>query len=134
MLESGIQKHIALAASANEFTAFRQNTGIGWQGEIERIGPRDIIIRNARPVHFGLIKGSSDLIGWRSIKITPEMVGHKIAVFSAIECKTKTGRTTEEQQNFINRVRGAGGIAFVAREAADVAANLKQWISTIMTS
>jgi VRR-NUC domain len=134
MLEAEIQKQVSLRASLSDFTLFRQNTGVAWQGDVARIDSSTVIIRNARPVHFGLFKGSSDLIGWRPITITPEMVGKQIAVFSAIECKTLKGTTTEEQQNFIDRVRGAGGIAFVARGAADVVAQIRLWITTITTS
>lgn len=70
----------------------------------------------------GLIKGSSDLIGWHSIVITPEMVGQKIAVFTAIECKRpKGGRLSPFQANFIAQVKSAGGIAGVARSPDEAA-------------
>lgn len=66
--------------------------------------------------------GGSDIIGWQEIEITPEMVGTKIARFVAIECKTRTpgGKriksATPEQQNFIERVKMAGGAAGVAAD------------------
>lgn len=68
-----------------------------------------------RWVEFGLCVGSSDLIGWTTVEITPEMVGKSLAVFTAIEAKTTTGKPTPEQLNFIARVREAGGIAGIAR-------------------
>lgn len=71
--------------------------------------------RTGRPVQFGLARGSADLIGWRSITITPEMVGQRIAVFTSIEVKTPTGRLTPAQHAWLGTVRGAGGIAGVAR-------------------
>jgi hypothetical protein len=75
--------------------------------------------RTGRPVQFGLARGSADLIGWRTIVITPDMVGQRLAVFTSIEVKTATGRLTPAQQNWLGAVRGAGGIAGVARSVAD---------------
>lgn len=71
--------------------------------------------RTGRPVQFGLARGSADLIGWQSIVITPEMVGQRVAVFTSIEVKTPTGRLTPAQSAWLSTVRGAGGIAGVAR-------------------
>ena len=79
-----------------------------------------------RWVEFGLCVGSSDLIGWTTREITPDMVGQTVAIFTAIEVKKATGTTSPEQQNFISRVREAGGIAGVARspeEARDILLN-----------
>ena len=70
-------------------------------------------------VDYGLVQGSSDLIGWTTVTVTPDMVGRKLALFTAIEVKTKTGRVSESQTNFINRVREAGGLAGVARSVED---------------
>lgn len=72
--------------------------------------------RQGNPIRAGLCVGSSDLIGWTSITITPEMVGKSVAVFTAVEAKTKNVRTTPEQQNFIDRVKMAGGIGEIIRE------------------
>lgn len=68
-------------------------------------------------VRYGLATGSSDLIGWRSLVITPEMVGATIAQFVALEVKTPTGRPTKEQQAFIAAVDRAGGLAAVVRSS-----------------
>ncbi len=72
-----------------------------------------------RWIRFGLIKGSSDLIGWTRVEITPEMVGKTVAVFTAIECKTKTGKATPAQIFFIERVKLDGGYAGIARSVED---------------
>jgi hypothetical protein len=42
----------------------------------------------------GLVKATADLIGWRSITITPDMVGTTVAIFASIEVKTPTGRVS----------------------------------------
>ena len=75
--------------------------------------------RTGRLVTFGLARGSADLIGWRTITITPDMVGHRLAVFTSIEVKTLTGRVRPEQTAWLEAVRGAGGIAGVARSVED---------------
>jgi hypothetical protein len=38
----------------------------------------------------------------------------------AVEVKSKTGRLRPEQSIFLERIRGAGGVAFVARNLRDV--------------
>ena len=108
--EQSIQQHIRLACSIGSCRLFRNNTGT----------LRDI---NGRPVTFGLCKGSADLIGWRTVTVTPEMVGQQIAVFTSIEVKSSSGRVKPEQQQWLNAVAGAGGIAGIARsvgEAMDI--------------
>lgn len=65
--------------------------------------------------------GGSDLIGFRSVVITPEMVGRRIAVFAALEIKTPTGRATEQQKKFLSMVSAMGGISGVARSEDDAA-------------
>ena len=72
--------------------------------------------RTGRYVQFGVgSPGGSDLIGYRKVTITPEMVGMEMPVFAAIEVKTPKGRATEHQKAFIEHIRNAGGIAGIAR-------------------
>ena len=72
-----------------------------------------------RLVTFGLARGSADLIGWRTVVVTPDMVGQRLAVFTSIEIKTPTGRIAPAQQHWLGVVRGAGGIAGVVRSVTD---------------
>ena len=104
--EQSIQQHIRLTCSTGSTRLFRNNTGT----------LRD---QHGRPVSFGLAKGSADLIGWRTVTITPEMVGQQVAVFTSIEVKTPTGRVKPEQQQWLDAVQAAGGIAGVARSVED---------------
>jgi hypothetical protein len=106
MSESTIQKQIRLAVSQGGATVFRNNTG-------------QLPDRFGRMVQFGLCKGSSDLIGWRSIVVTPEMVGKRLALFLALEVKTASGPIRPEQKIFIDNVRKAGGLAGVVRSVDD---------------
>ena len=75
--------------------------------------------RTGRYVQFGLAKGSSDLIGFKTIKITPEMIGQEVAQFVSIEIKTERGKLTEVQQNWLQKVHDSGGIVGVARSIQD---------------
>ena len=106
MTEQQIQQHIRIACSNGDTRLFRNNTGT----------LRD---QNGRPVQFGLCKGSADLIGWKRVTVTEEMVGSTVAVFLSIEVKTATGRLRPEQQQWLDAVQAAGGIAGVARSVED---------------
>jgi len=76
-----------------------------------------------RLIRYGVANpGGSDLIGWRSITVTPDMVGQKLAVFLAIEVKGERTRVTDQQRNFLDRVKADGGLAGVARTVEDAKA------------
>ena len=99
------------------------------QAEIwEAMGKFSVLFRNnvgarldkkGRLIRFGLVKGSSDLIGWTPVKVTQNMVGKTVAVFTAIEVKTKRGKATDSQLYYIGRVQADGGYAGVARNVED---------------
>tara|TARA_B100000242_G_scaffold7859_1_gene5194 strand:- start:12248 stop:12520 length:273 start_codon:yes stop_codon:yes gene_type:complete len=76
--------------------------------------------RTGRYVQFGLAKGSSDLIGFKKIKITEDMIGQEIAQFVSIEIKTEKGKLTTQQNNWLTFINKAGGITGVARSINDV--------------
>ena len=75
--------------------------------------------RTGRPVQFGLARGSADLVGWKTIEVTPDMVGQRLAVFTSIEVKTPNGRPTQYQKAWLRAVDNAGGIAGIARSVDD---------------
>lgn len=126
--ENNIQRQILLGVSRKspETRLFRNNVGLGYMGTVAREEPPVIVLRNYRHVKYGLHVGSSDLIGWRSIEITPDMVGKRIAVFASVEVKTKTGKPTADQKNWIDQVRKAGGIAGVVRSTDEAIELLSQ--------
>ena len=65
--------------------------------------------------------GGSDLIGFISVEVTPQLVGRRVAVFAAVEVKAiASGRVSPEQEHFIKFVGEAGGLAGVARSLEDV--------------
>ena len=55
-----------------------------------------------------------DLIGYRQVKITPEMVGRTVAVFTSVEVKTDRGRPSEAQVRWLEHLQSAGAIAIIA--------------------
>lgn len=132
MRESKVQRLIWLAVGglAGLFGAdvrtvlWRLNTGKAWVGAGKPIRNSDgsVTLPAARPVTLGFgrpngdpVVGASDLCGVTSLIVTPEMVGTRVAVFTAIETKsTRMGRTSKEQKEFIQFVRDSGGIAGVA--------------------
>lgn len=99
---------------------WRNNNGQGWVGNVRADhtynAARTIVLDNARPIHFGLGQGTGDLIGGKSIMITPEMVGQRVLVFANVEVKTPRGRSTEQQKTFIHVVKSLGGLAGIARD------------------
>ena len=102
--EKDVERILILHASQCGSTIFKNNVGK---------------LRDERGniVTFGLCKGSSDLIGWTPITVTTDMVGKKIAVFTAIEVKlNKNGKykATNDQKRFISAVLNNGGFAGVA--------------------
>jgi hypothetical protein len=106
MTESEIQRQIRIAMNTGQTRAWRNN--------IAKLKVR------GQWVGFGIPgKGGSDLLGFHTITVTPEHVGQKFAVFLAVECKSATGKPTPEQENFIQFVQSAGGIAGIARSAED---------------
>lgn len=109
--EQQIQQQIRLACSSGPARLWRNNVG-------------RLLDQNGRMVTFGLCPGSSDLIGYRSVTITADMVGQQLAVFTAVEVKSPTGRPTKEQTAFVEHVRSAGGRAGIARSVADAEAIL----------
>lgn len=111
---------IMVALASTKATIFRNNVGMAYQGD-KYIDPvtKKPYLTNLRPVHFGLHKGSSDIIGWTQVTITPDMVGKTLAVFTAVEVKTPQGKESSEQARFIERVKEAGGLAGFARTEQD---------------
>lgn len=120
-MEKQLLNEIQLSVSrARSCVLFRNNTGVVWAGNIVKRSAGEIVLSNPRPIKAGLCVGSSDLIGWTEIEITPEMIGRKIAVFTAIEAKTGSVRLTKPQAHFIKTIKQAGGIAGEIREVSQV--------------
>lgn len=121
MMETDILKLAMMRASDLEAVTFRNNVAKAWVGVVTQKTPDLLVLRNYRVLHAGLVVGSSDAIGWKSVVVTPEMVGKRVAVFTALETKVpKTGRLSDDQLRFLSAARNAGAFAGVVRQANDV--------------
>ena len=110
---------------------WRNNTGQAWQGDRVSLAPGmrlfdaygrilvtasgDVLIRNARPVNFGL-PGSGDIAGI----LAPS--GRALYV----ECKDGKGRQSERQKNFMAMIRSMGGVYVLARSADEAEAAIAE--------
>lgn len=120
MSERAIQNTILLAASKAGLTLWRNNVGMGWTGNAVRFADGSVRIAEPRPLHAGLHKGSSDLIGFRQVVVTAAHVGQTLAQFAAVEVKQPGRYPTADQRRFLEFVENAGGFALVARAAEDL--------------
>jgi hypothetical protein len=119
--EAWTQASGMMAASRHGAVTFRNNVGGAWAGrKIKTLPNGDAIIRQARWIDFGLCPGSGDTIGWRSVTVTPDMVGKTIAIFASIEYKDDTGRARPDQVKWHDVVCRAGGLSGFARSDDDV--------------
>lgn len=99
---------------------WRINSGMAWAGKIISHVGGVLKLAGAHPF-FGAPKGFSDLIGFDSIIITPEMVGKRVAVFVASEVKaTPNDKLKKDQVNFKNLIVKMGGIHREHRPGGEV--------------
>jgi hypothetical protein len=87
--------------------------------------------RSGGYLRYGLCNGSADFIGLRSIVVSPGMVGKRIAVFLAIECKAPGKNADAHQDAWLQEVRDAGAIAGVARNAEQAEQLLTNWMERV---
>ena len=113
--ESSVQQLVRLEAAAAGWHLWRNNVGV-------------LEDKTGRPVRYGLANDSktlnaqlksSDLIGWRRVLITADMVGSHVAQFACREIKKPDWRYTgtpreEAQQRWIGMVLADGGDACFA--------------------
>lgn len=89
---------------------FPNNTGSAWRGKIadEKVidGVREITLYFANLLHYGLGKGSSDLIGFEWIDGVP--------VFASVEIKTKGyKRVSKDQKDWLDMMKMHGCRCYV---------------------
>jgi len=125
--EKQIQTEIfKTVGSLPDVRLFRQNVGVAWAGEATRLQDGSVLIKNPRPLHAGLTRGSGDLIGWRRRIITAEDIGAPVAQFLSLEIKNRRGRASKEQKNWAEVVRQFGGLAGIVRSVDEAMAEINQ--------
>ena len=62
--------------------------------------------------------------GLRSLEITPELVGQRIAQFVALEVKTPQGVLSQKQRAFLRLLTQLGGLAGVCRSVEEAERSL----------
>lgn len=108
--ETNISQLCRIEACKHDARIFRNNRGLF------------LTLDGKRKVRAGLeVGGSCDLIGFKTVTITQEMVGQKIAIFTGVEIKIPGEYPSSDQKKFIAGIRAAGGIAGVATCPEDVA-------------
>lgn len=87
-----------------------------WAGKvINRTVDGRVTLENARVIH-GAPEGFPDLIGWKSVQITQDMVGQTVAVFWGKELKSGKTILTEIQRKFGDMLTRMGGLFEVVRK------------------
>lgn len=109
--ETSVTNDIMLALSKSGCTVFKNVRGLF------------LTLDKKRKVRAGIqMDGASDLIGFTRVKITQDMVGRTLPIFTAIEVKTPAPNKTyasTEQLDFIKAIKENNGIAGVARSPED---------------
>lgn len=116
---SATLKLTQLEATRKGWRLLQNSIGLGWVGRLLReyrsSGGKRIYEIEGQPIRFGLGTGTLDLVGWRPVKITADMVGMTIAQYAEVDAKTQGyRRMSAEQKNRARAIREAGGFAGVA--------------------
>lgn len=92
--ESNVQSRVRLEAARKGVRLWRNNVGV-------------LKDQHGRPVRYGLANDSTnvnevlksgDLIGWRPVVITQDMVGKTLAVFVSRECKAEDWKWSGDER------------------------------------
>lgn len=98
---------------------------IKFDGMLYRNNRGALSLGNGKFMRYGVgPNGAGDWIGWRSIVVTAEMIGKRLAVFVNLEAKAPGGRIDPAQHEFNSTVKKAGGIAGIAHSGDEAMAIL----------
>lgn len=118
MNESSIQAQILNAMCQAGAYALRVNSGTFWGGKVLAHTGDKLVLQNPTKV-MGAPAGTSDIIGCKTITITPAMVGKQIGVFTAVEVKRPGEKPRENQSKYLEVMRRRGAMVGVARSPED---------------
>ena len=136
--EKESEKEVLLAAPSLQCRLLRNNNGaVEVDGRFFRYGLGNTSKRVSDEIK------SSDYVGITVVEITPEMVGKKVGVFTAIEVKPKGfnifrtdfPKTSREhaQYKFLTFVRDFGGFSGFATSGADLKLTINHYINWLKT-
>lgn len=118
LTETAVQANCRLHAPSHGMFLGRNNNGAYNQKQPPSPGTRWGFCNDS--ANLNAVFKSSDLLGWKTITITPDMVGTQIAQFVAVEVKKPGWKLLPSdsrghaQANFGNKVIAAGGLfAFI---------------------
>lgn len=120
VLEKNVRNNIILSSAKDGISLFNNPVGTAWVGKYNS-ATHSVIA--PRVVRYGLAVGSPDLVGITPVKITADMVGQTIGVFTGVEVKLdKNGpyKETTGQKQFGKFIERNGGFYMVADCYADV--------------
>ncbi len=112
MLEKPLAAKLRIAAPKHNARLFRN-----------QVGTYKLV--DGRYLTSGLGTGSPDLIGWKTVTVTPDMVGTKIAVFVGLELKTGKKKPTPPQLQWLRHIEESGGLGGLVYTEAEGIAFLK---------
>lgn len=99
--ESNIARLILIEASRHGHRLFINARGRGWVGGKATVANGVVTLKGASQVTFGVgPDGAADLLGWT-----------RDGRFAAIEVKKPGEKPRQEQHDFLDAVRRAGGVA-----------------------
>ena len=105
----------------SDITLASNNSGNAWVGKLLKHMGSQVVLGFARKMSFGVFSpGGPDMLGIKTMTITPDMVGKRIGVFLATEIKDPLkGRLTVEQIEVLDMLRQRGAIAGVVTSVED---------------
>lgn len=118
--------------SESDLSKLIQTTAIKYKCKLMRNNSGAFVDRTGRHVRYGLANVSkllwdkwktSDLIGYTKVKITSDMVGQELAVFTAVEVKLPTSKKDaryKAQEVFIQQVKNDRGIAAIIKSVDEL--------------
>lgn len=114
--EARVLSEVRLRAPALGWTLWRNNVGActDMTGRLIRYG----LANDSAQLNAAFKSG--DLIGWRPVLVTPEMVGQTLAQFVSVECKAPAGRVLPAQRAWADLITKAGGHALVVHSEGEL--------------
>ncbi len=124
MRENAVKKRaMILLSQQKRCVVFVNVVGTAWFGKFLQMKDGVVTLLGGRRYPVGWHEGSPDVMGWKSVVVTPRMVGKRIAVLLGIEMKQPGEKPEPEQRHFLDRLTSDGAIAGWA-DSADGAAKI----------